>query len=392
MKRLALDREQYEGLKVGCRTDQHRERLQAIYEAGSIREAARRIGCDSAAIHRQLEVIKREAARKGYCPDEKAAGMAAPGFTVKRRSTHYNLETGQPTREWLITEPEKLRNWQALVASMQEAGSSLEGLAKAVKSPTKADSDLLAIYPYGDPHVGMYAWAGDSEADWDLGKAVEMFNEKTRALISSAPPASTALVCFLGDFFHSDTQLNRTLRSGNQLDVDSRWSKVLRVGVNIAVSLIHLALSKHRAVHVIVEIGNHDDHSAVMLAVCLDAFFRNEKRVCIDLSPARFHYFRFGLNLLGSHHGDLCKPAELPGIMAADRPEDWGQTKHRAWLTGHIHSQTRYDFAGCEVESFRILPPRDSYSQSNGYRSGRSMDCIIRHREDGEVQRHTVRA
>jgi hypothetical protein len=240
--------------------------------------------------------------------------------------------------------------------------------------------------------VGLYCWAGDGQEDFDLKSAVKLFSERTAHLVNSAHAAETALICFLGDFFHSDNNQNRTARSGAALDVDTRWSKVLRAGVNIAVELISLALSKHKTVHVIVEIGNHDDHSAVMLAVCLDAFFRNDPRITIDLSPARFHYYRFGANLIGVHHGDLVKPMQLPGVMAADRPEDWGQTKHRAWYTGHIHTQTRYDLAGCEVESFRILPPRDAWSQSMGYRAGRSMDCIIRHSEAGEVARHTVHA
>lgn len=387
-----MDKLEYESLKPFCKNDLQSERLRLTFELGSMQKVAKRLGTAANAIRQTIRVIKVEAARMGYSPDEQAARMAAPGFTVKRRSTYYNLETGSPVREWLITEPEKLASWEALVQSMQEAGETLKGLAKPVKAPARADSDLLAIYPYGDPHIGMYAWSGDAGDDHDLAKAITLFSTVTSDLVASVPKAEQALICFLGDFFHSDNQSNQTSRSGARLDVDSRWSKVLRVGVHIAVSLIQLALSKHAKVHVIVEIGNHDDHSAVMLAVCLDAFFRNESRVTIDLSPARFHYYRFGSNMIGVHHGDLVKPTALPGIMATDKATDWGETSHRVWYTGHIHTQTRYDLPGCEVESFRILPPGDAWSHSMGYRAGRSMDCIIRHKTHGEIARHTVHA
>lgn len=349
------------------------------------------MGVNRNAICQTINVIKREAARRGFSPNEDVAGIAPPGFTVKGKSTLHGPD-GSVKLQWVKTREDQAQQWETLVASMEEAAEGLKGLAPATKAPKQTDSDLLAVYPYGDPHIGMYAYHGDAEDDFDLKKAVELFTGCTQRLVDSVPPAEQALICFLGDFFHSDNQSNRTARSGHQLDVDSRWSKVLQVGVQIAVSMIHLALQKHNRVHVITEIGNHDDHSAVMLAVCLDAFFRQDKRVTVDLSPMRFHYYRFGNNLIGIHHGDLVKPQQLPGVMANDKAEDWGQTVHRAWYTGHIHQQTRYDLPGCEVESFRILPPRDAYAQSYGYRSGRSMDCIIRHRERGEIGRRTEHA
>jgi hypothetical protein len=300
---------------------------------------------------------------------------------------------GEIKQQWVKTQEDKEKRHEALLDELELASDRIKGLSLPVRAPTAVDTEILAVYPYGDPHIGMYTWHGDAEGDFDLNMAVDLMTKATQALVSSAPPAEKALICFLGDFYHADNQSNETARGKNQLDVDSRWLKVFRVGVNTAVSLIELAKRKHREVHVIVEIGNHDDHSALALAVCLSMFFKNDKRVTIDQSGQYYHYYRFGRNLIGVHHGHLSKPAALPGIMAADRPEDWGKTDHRVWYTGHIHNQTRYDLAGCEVESFRILPPRDAWSQSMGYRSiGRSMDCIVRHHTRGEIARHTVRA
>jgi hypothetical protein len=143
-------------------------------------------------------------------------------------------------------------------------------------------------------------------------------------------------------------------------------------------------------VRVICEIGNHDDHSALVLAIALDMFYSREPRVEIDTSPAAYHYHRFGDCLIGVTHGDGPKLERLPAIMAADRAADWGRTKHRYWYTGHVHHQQTKEFPGCIVESFRTLSPRDAWAARAGYRSGRDMNVDVLHRKHGRVTRHTV--
>ena len=76
--------------------------------------------------------------------------------------------------------------------------------------------------------------------------------------------------------------------------------------------------------------------------------------------------------------------------MAQDRAEDWGETTHRAWWTGHIHHETAKDFIGVKVESFRILAPEDAWASGQGYRSISDQKAIILHSDHGEVSRHTV--
>jgi hypothetical protein len=94
--------------------------------------------------------------------------------------------------------------------------------------------------------------------------------------------------------------------------------------------------------------------------------------------------------LIGATHGDTTKPEQLLGVMASDRAEDWGQTKHRYWYTGHVHHQSVREFAGVTAESFRTLAAKDAYAAGHGYRAGRDMRCIVLHRDHGEVERHRV--
>jgi hypothetical protein len=54
-------------------------------------------------------------------------------------------------------------------------------------------------------------------------------------------------------------------------------------------------------------------------------FFHNEPRVEVDLSRMAYRYLRFGKVLIGGHHGHGAKPADLPLLMAVDRPAGLGR-------------------------------------------------------------------
>ena len=153
---------------------------------------------------------------------------------------------------------------------------------------------------------------------------------------------------------------------------------------------IDKALEKHATVQVINEIGNHDDQTAVVLSLCLAQFYENNPRVVVDTSPAHFHWLRFGRCLIGVTHGNNTKPDRLPGIMAADRPQDWGETAHRYWYTGHVHHDSLKEYPGCTVETFRTLAARDAWHHMSGYRAGRDMKADVLHREHGRINRHIV--
>jgi hypothetical protein len=144
---------------------------------------------------------------------------------------------------------------------------------------------------------------------------------------------------------------------------------------------------------VIHQAGNHDDYTALMLAIVTDAYFRDEPRVTVDLSPARFHYYRFGKCLIGVTHGDArgaSKAQDLESIMAADRARDWGETEHRMWWTGHIHHRRAQDVRGATCEAFRTLASSDAWAAGEGYRSRAEMTAITLHRQWGEVARACV--
>lgn len=261
-----------------------------------------------------------------------------------------------------------------------------------VKTPKirGSSSNMLSVYPMGDPHVGMLSWKEETGEDFNLKRAEKDLCIAMRHLVQQGDPTDTALIVNLGDFFHTDNNTNQTNRNKNPLDVDGRWPKVLRVGLAAMITCIESALERHKMVKVINEIGNHDDHSSIFLAVALDAYYHREPRVEVDLSTSKFHWSQFGKCLIGVTHGDTVKPKDLEAIMSCDQPESWGNTEHRYWYIGHIHHQSKYEFRGCTVESFRTLTPKDAWHHSHGYRSRCDMTKIILHEEHGEIFRATV--
>ena len=156
----------------------------------------------------------------------------------------------------------------------------------------------------------------------------------------------------------------------------------------VMVDMIHLALKKYPEVEVINAIGNHDDHSAVMLSAFLSAYFSDEPRVTVQPTTAKFHYVKFGKCLIGVTHGDTIKHNDLGELMATDKAEDWGSTEHRMWFVGHIHHSRKTELRGCTVESFRTLAAKDAWHAAKGYRSGRDMNAIVLHKDYGEVARY----
>ena len=128
---------------------------------------------------------------------------------------------------------------------------------------------------------------------------------------------------------------------------------------------IDRVLAHHSRATVVNQIGNHDDHSAVMLSLVLGAYYKNEPRLTVPISYSHFDYYRFHKVLLGFHHGHEVKPQDLGGVMSTDMAEDWGETIYRHWFTGHIHHETRKDYRGYTHESKTTLASNDAYAHNN---------------------------
>ena len=415
-------------------TERQWQLLLAWERAGGVESAAKALGVHKRLLTQARDRVLKKASLRGYMPDTPNYDTGVPaGFVLRGQSVLVNsagglerrwdktrqegldpdearklpdpkktirLSTltdaeGRVVQQWNTEKPEAVAREQAWRAFAEELAKDIPRV-EPLPPPKFVNDQLLAVYPVADPHLGMLSWAPETGADYDLQIGERMLRGAVSYLSTAAGSAESALVPFLGDVMHYDSFETVTPASKNALDSDSRYSKVASVTVRVMRCTVDLALQRHMRVHIIVEAGNHDPSTSVFLALCLSIAYEHEPRVTVDLSPAAYHYYRFGKVLIGTHHGHGTKMQNLPMIMATDRKKDWGETDHRIWLTGHVHhSQTQAatsakDYSGCTVESFRILPPADAWHAQQGYRPLRDMKAIVFHSEFGEVARHTV--
>ena len=354
---------------------------------GNNTDAAKELNVKRQTITGSLKCLIKKAAKMGYSPDHDMTHSVPDGFMLKGTSTLYDSD-GNTKIQWVKSTVDHERQKEMIKSALDEMSKTIPRLPPIPK-PKKIDADTMAVYPFGDPHIGLHAWHEDTGNDYDLKIAESVNMQAMQLAVNKAPPSEQALIVNVGDFFHSDNEENRTA-SGHALDVDSRYSKIIRIGVRIMQTLINLALTKHKSVRVINSKGNHDQKSSQWLAVALDARYHDEPRVQIDMNPSEYQYIQFGKVLVGVCHGDKIKPADLESVMASDEPLLWGATTHRYWYTGHVHHDQLKEYRGCKFESFRTLAAKDAWHAGKGYRSGRDLKVIILHKEFGEVERYTI--
>ncbi len=370
----------------------HFDRIEAIIAHGSVGAAAFALGIEPRLFRAEMRDIMHAAARRGVSPVDDRNGTAPEGYYTKGKSILYGAD-GKVKLTWHKTNAEREQQLAMLLDAVRA------GLTDLPQAPSvfplvnhdewPVSSDLLTVYPMGDPHLGMLAWPAETGNAFDLAIAERDLYAAVDYLVSKAPPSREALIVNLGDFFHADNKLGTTF-AGTRLDTDGRWPKVLAIGIKLMRRCIDRALEKHERVTVINEIGNHDTHTSIVLAVALAQFYENNPRVSIDTSPAPHHWYRFGKVLIGTHHGDKTRREDLMGVMATDQRKAWGECEFCYWYLGHVHHDTLKELAGCTAESFRTLAGKDDWHNGKGYRSGRDMKLIVHHREYGEVGRYTA--
>lgn len=310
-----------------------------------------------------------------------------PGHIVKGISARADAD-GNVFDQWIKT---KLDNAiPDLVAALTAVFKEYKGKARPAAKPRANNAALLSVYPVADLHLGMQSWQRETGEAYDLSIAIRRAKASLAQLVAQSPASRTALILNLGDWQHNDDQRNATPRSHHQLDVDSRYPKILAAGVKLMIELIELAKRRHARVIVRNLPGNHDPHASVALTLALKMFYASDKRVTVDDDPGEFFFHRFGATLIGAHHGHKAKPDRLAMAMAVNRRKDWGATHYHQFFFGHIHHETAKEVGDVRVESFQTLAGKDAHAAGGAYVSGKSLVSVTIHRRDGEIGRHRV--
>ncbi|WP_291295804.1 hypothetical protein [Elioraea sp.] len=313
--------------------------------------------------------------------------QAPAGYAIKGESALVDAE-GRLVQKWIKTREGAVG--AGLVEALQEAFAAQRGAAAVPAPPALPVPELLTVYPLPDLHVGLYAWGRETGDNYDTDIAVARTIEMVSGLLAQSPPSRHAVLLGLGDYFHQNDQSAATPASKHRLDVDGRWPRVYAAGARLVVALVDLLAARHERLELVMLPGNHDPDAATCLTVSLAMFYGGHERIRVHDEPGLTWYRRHGAVLLGATHGHTMKPDRMAMMLAADRPQDWGEAAHRHFFFGHVHSESAREVGPVRVESFNTPAGRDAWNAAAGYRAGQSLSAITFHAAHGEIMRHRV--
>ena len=283
-----------------------------------------------------------------------------------------------------ISESELLTNIQNLI----DAHAPKYPKIKRVKG-----EHLLVINP-ADIHIGKLAVEQETSDAYDNTIA---FNRVMSGIIgiiqkSKGFDIDRILFCIGNDVLHIDNVYNTTT-AGTPQDADGKWWQHFELALKLYVHCVEL-LRKIAPVDIVHCMSNHDYQSGFHLAHCLQSWFKDADDVMFDISVNHRKYYRYGKNLIGLEHGDGARMANLPLLMAQEKPMEWAMTKHRYWYLHHIHHKVKHkwvdgkDYVGVSVEYMRSPSGTDSWHNRKGLTGvPKAVEGFIHQKESGQIAR-----
>jgi hypothetical protein len=251
------------------------------------------------------------------------------------------------------------------------------------------DGHCLVLDP-ADIHIGKLASSFETGEDYNEQIAVKRVLEGVEGILQKAQGFNIDKIVFIGgnDILHIDNIKNSTT-AGTVQNTSGMWYDNFLIAKRLYVEVLEKLMSV-ADVHFVFNPSNHDYMSGFFLADVIKSWFRNSKNITFDCSIAHRKGFKYGINLIGTTHGDGAKIQDLPLLMAQEFPVWWSETKHRYVYTHHVHHKTSKDFIGVTVESLRSPSGTDSWHHRNGYQhSPKAIEAFLHHKKHGQVARLT---
>jgi hypothetical protein len=259
-----------------------------------------------------------------------------------------------------------------------------------IKRTKSKDTHLLVVDP-ADIHIGKLATSFETGEEYNSQIAVQRVKEGVKGILQKANGFNIDKILFVGgnDILHID-EPHRKTTAGTPQDTDGMWYDNFLTAKQLYIDVIEMLMTV-ADVHFVYNPSNHDYISGFMLSDSIQSWFRKSKNITFDCSIAHRKGFKYGLNLIGTTHGDGAKQADLPLIMANEFSQWWADTKHRYVYTHHIHHKSSKDYHGITVESLRSPSGSDSWHHRKGYGVGgvKAVEGFIHSKEHGQVARLT---
>jgi hypothetical protein len=256
----------------------------------------------------------------------------------------------------------------------------------------KVEEAHLLTIDIADLHIGKLSTISEHGETYNVSVAVDRALTAVMSLVDKASGYNIEQVLFVigNDVLHTDN-INRQTTNGTNQDTDGTWYDNFKMARNLYVSILEY-LSRKFKVHVVHNPSNHDFVSGYMLADSVYSWLHKNKNITWDISTRHRKYYKYGVNLIGTSHGDGAALDKLPLLMAEEAKEMWGTTIFRCIFLHHLHHMKKYkfqtgaDFPGVTVEYLRSPSGSDSWHHKNGYQHApKAIEAFINSYKNGPV-------
>ncbi len=185
-------------------------------------------------------------------------------------------------------------------------------------------------------------------------------------LLSRVTTKNNKFVFVVGnDLLNSDTVGYTTSKGTPQFEVED-WKDSFNAAwksmIEITETLIELG-----TVDIINIAGNHDLVKGYTIGSILEAYYHKNENVTVNNIKEERKYYEYGKLLLGFDHGEIRKSQDYESLMATEKPEMWGRTKHRNWFLGHLHHEMRKQYRSVTVTYLSSICKTDAWHRKNGF-------------------------
>ena len=266
---------------------------------------------------------------------------------------------------------------------------------KPISLPIVNDPHLLVV-DIADAHFGKLASSYETGETYNINIAKQRVIEGVQGIVSKANAFDVERVMLVvgNDVLHYDNAA-KTTTSGTRQDSDVMFHDMFNTALETFIEVIEW-LSLQYKVDIVFNPSNHDYLGGWMFARALSCWFRGNDNIVVDDSIAHRKYYQYGVNMIGTSHGDGARMENMPLLMANEQPMMWATTKYRYVYLHHIHHKQRNhfqsgkDYIGVTVEYLRSPSASDSWHYRNGYVGAKkAIEGFIHHKDNGQIARIT---
>ena len=369
-------------------TDRQLEIIALLNKGKTQTQAAEVLGINRRTLERSLSNLTKRAMTRMVERDDGVTTSVQQGQMISGVSTLYDDE-GNVKIQWVKSREDKTTDKYAAVKAFAEAFvEDYKGRSKPIKGPKTSNEDLLTLYGLGDPHFGMRAHMNQTgREDFNVEIAERDLKAALSISVQNAPASKTAILANMGDGLHTNTNEPFTASRGHVLDATGQMTETVRALGRAMRHGVDEMLRKHEKVIVINLRGNHDDFSATMFNLIMQAVYENDPRVTVLDNEQKNINYKWGKVLLSFLHGDKMNNQKWVNMIARDFSKLWGDTDFRYGYQGHLHHERVEEIGGMTLEIIRTLAGNDLWHTNSGYGSTRAMAAITFHKDFGRVMR-----